>query len=223
MAGGVGERAEAAHREAGDGPLAAHVERPVVAVHPWDQPLDVPVLPARQPARAVVEPVRVEAAAAAVGHHHDQRQVRRQLLGLALARARPGGLVAARAVEQVEHRVVALPAGVIARRQQDAHLGRRGQGGGLERELLEPGGQPLGAEQLRVLGGGRGRGQRERRGECEQAQLHPIRHDCPPSTGSRAPVMNRASSEARKTAALATSQALPMPPLSGTASLRASA
>jgi hypothetical protein len=42
----------------------------------------------------------------------------------------------------------------------------------------------------------------------------------PPSTGRHTPVMNAASSEARKTAAFATSQAVPMRPI-GTASFRA--
>ena len=48
----------------------------------------------------------------------------------------------------------------------------------------------------------------------------PIRADWPPSTGRQTPVMKRASSEARKRAALATSQALPIWPPSGTAALR---
>ena len=51
----------------------------------------------------------------------------------------------------------------------------------------------------------------------------PTRADCPPSTGSSTPVMKRASSEARNRAALATSQAVPMPPFSGTASSRRAA
>jgi hypothetical protein len=198
VAGGVCERAEAAHRQPGDGALAADVEGAVVAVHPGDQLLDVPVLPARQPARAVVEPVRVEAAAAAAGHDHDQRQLRRQLLGLALTRARPGGLVAARAVEQVEDRIPVLPARVIARREQDAHLRRRGQRRGLERELLQPRRQIVAPDQLRVLGGRRRRGERKRGGECERAQLPAGAHapGPPPEIGARARVSCSGSSGA---------------------------
>ena len=124
VAGRVGEGAEAAHREAGDRALPPRVERPVVAVDPGDQLLDVPVLPARLAAGAVVEPVRVEAAAAAVGHHDDQRELGRELLGLALAGAGPGGLVAARAVEQVQHRVAVLALRGVSGREQDADLRR---------------------------------------------------------------------------------------------------
>ena len=43
----------------------------------------------------------------------------------------------------------------------------------------------------------------------------PIRAITPPSTGSATPVMKRPASEARKSEAWATSQALPMPPLRG--------
>ena len=53
-----------------------------------------------------------------------------------------------------------------------------------------------------------------------RAPPQPTRVDCPPSTGSSTPVMKRASSEARKSAAFAMSQALPIPPLRGTASSR---
>ena len=97
--GRVGERPEAAHREPGDGALAAGRAGAVVPVDVGDQALDVPVLPARVAALAVVEPVRVEAAAAAVRHHHDQGQLRGERLGLALRG--PRGLVAAGAVQQV--------------------------------------------------------------------------------------------------------------------------
>src|SRR5688572_12615961 len=57
------------------------------------------------------------------------------------------------------------------------------------------------------------RGRRSHR-NSETAQL------CPPSTGRQTPVMNRASSEARNTAALAMSHAVPILPI-GTAALRA--
>ena len=50
---------------------------------------------------------------------------------------------------------------------------------------------------------------------------HPILTSAPPSTGRAAPVMKFASSEARKSAALATSQAVPMRPRKGTRALRA--
>lgn len=52
--------------------------------------------------------------------------------------------------------------------------------------------------------------------------IHPIRADCPPSTGRSTPVMNRDSSDARKSAAFATSQPLPIFPPNGTAWLRRS-
>ena len=223
VAGRVGEGAEAAHREAGDRALPPHVERSVVAVDPGDQLLDVPVLPARLAAGAVVEPVRVEAAEAAVGHHDDQRKLGRELLGLALAGAGPRGPVAARAVEQVQHRVAVLALRGVSGREQDADLRRLGKGGGAQRELVQAWRQALVTQQPRGARACRRGHEREQRREYEQAESHPIRVDCPPSTGSRTPVTKRASSEARKTAALATSQALPIPPLSGTVSSRTAA
>src|SRR5882724_9914912 len=51
---------------------------------------------------------------------------------------------------------------------------------------------------------------------------HPILTSAPPSTGSATPVMKLASSEARNSAALATSQAVPILPRSGTRALRVS-
>jgi hypothetical protein len=44
----------------------------------------------------------------------------------------------------------------------------------------------------------------------------PMRIEVPPSTGSTTPVTKRASSEARNSAAFAASQAVPIPPSSGT-------
>src|SRR5207302_1537418 len=74
----------------------------------------------------------------------------------------------------------------------------------------------------RVVAGGGGR---RRESQCDADHQgrggspddrHPTRADWPPSTGRSTPLMNRASSEARKSAAFATSQALPIPPFSGT-------
>lgn len=53
-----------------------------------------------------------------------------------------------------------------------------------------------------------------------EQRRQPMLQLCPPSTGSMTPVMNLESSEARKTAAAATSQAVPILPI-GTIALRA--
>src|SRR5690606_3873288 len=50
--------------------------------------------------------------------------------------------------------------------------------------------------------------------------VQPALRACPPSTASATPVMNFASSEARKSAAFATSHAVPIRLFSGTCSLR---
>src|SRR5438132_2751833 len=55
------------------------------------------------------------------------------------------------------------------------------------------------------------------------AAVQPTRTSEPPSTGSATPVMKLASSDARKRAALATSQAVPMRPRSGTLASRSAA
>src|SRR6185503_5097250 len=56
-----------------------------------------------------------------------------------------------------------------------------------------------------------------------QRRPYPTFTDMPPSTGSAAPVMKFASSEARNSAALATSQAVPMRLRSGTLASRMAA
>ena len=55
-----------------------------------------------------------------------------------------------------------------------------------------------------------------------RSRRQPMRIDVPPSTGRTTPVTNRASSDARKRAALAASHAVPIPPRRGTCRLRSS-
>ncbi len=76
---GVAHGAEAAHRESGDGPMAAAVERPEPALDPAPQHAGVEGLPLPR----AVHPVGVEAGVRvvpAVGHHDDDRELRREAL-----------------------------------------------------------------------------------------------------------------------------------------------
>src|SRR5262249_51354065 len=70
------------------------------------------------------------------------------------------------------------------------------------------------------LGGGRGEVAGVEQGGRHGPPHPPILTSAPPSTGSATPVMKSASSEARKSAALATSHAVPMRWRSGTRALR---
>src|SRR5207253_11082189 len=63
-------------------------------------------------------PVGVEPVVAAVGHHHDDGEVSDHLVDVVI---RPVGVAAAVAVQQVQHRVPAGAAGLVANRQH--HVG----------------------------------------------------------------------------------------------------
>ena len=125
MAGGVAEGAEPAHRHPGDG---LPVARPVARREQGGQLLGVEGLPP-----GAGEPVGVEPGAAALGHHDEQVGVAAQRLDV--GGAGPAQVVVAAPVEQVQQGPPAVRLGVVAHREQQAHVHRLAEGGRVDRQV----------------------------------------------------------------------------------------
>ena len=133
--------------------------------------LEVVARPRRVTATAAVVPVAVEAQAA-LRHDDDRRQPLQRSANVALGRVGPGGVAAARAVQEVEQRIGL--AGVVAVREE--HVGpqsRRDRPGGGEQgaaDVDEPGAAGcIDGDQARGAGR-RGEGEAEsERGERREA------------------------------------------------------
>jgi hypothetical protein len=135
VAGGIAQRAVAAHRQPGDGPPAPRSDGPVRGVDPRHKLADVVGLPARPHGPVARVPVRVPAHRPAVGHDDDQRGTGGDRPRVAVPC--PRAVVPVGSMQQVEHRIASAAVRPVARRQEDAHARGARQRRRAQRPLLQ--------------------------------------------------------------------------------------
>jgi hypothetical protein len=143
MARGVRQRAEAAHRQPGDGasaPVGAHRQRRLDPVPQLGQVEAGPQLPAE--CGVGPRPVAVPTPSAAVGHDDHERQILRQPLGV--AGRGPTTVVVVTPVQQPQHGE--RPRSRFGGWGQHSDVGRRRQGGAVQRVVDQARGESGGGE-----------------------------------------------------------------------------